>query len=196
MKFLTKAAELNSSTFQFNRALSTLLLLTSFFGVSSAFAVDIQFDNTIAEISGDGNADTCLVGDIYRLGTTASYGGTPLDILAEVTAEDNEYDQLNIGACISVANGVVATHLRDSDAGDDSAFIDIKFTVVQQGTLTPVPVDRIAFTGFDLDINGPTTGEFSTSTDDIYMIPPSRGYVNSNASSVTYSEGNFDGGMA
>ncbi len=200
MKFLAKSAEFNSSMHpngrQFSRVLSTLLLFTSFFSVSSAFAVDIAFDNTITEIAGDGDANTCLVGDIYRLGTTASYNGQALDILVEITAEDNEYDELNNGACITVANGVLATHLRDRDAADDAAFLDIKFTVVQQNTSIPVEVDRIVFTGFDLDTNGVTSGEYTTSTDDIYMIPPSKGYVNAGNSSVTYSEGAYGDGYA
>jgi len=162
---------------------------------SSAFAVDITLDNTLVEITGDGDPTTCLAGEVYRLGTTNTYNGQALDILLEITAEDNEFDELTTTlTCIGVASGILETRLRDTDAADDAAFMDLKFSVVIQGTTTPLAVDRIVFSGFDLDTNN-GTGGLSTGTDDIYMIAPSRGYIEAGgASNVTYNEGTYGSG--
>jgi len=66
------------------------ILLSLFLGY--AFAIDLPLDNSISKINGDQSLSTCLTGDIYRLGTNASYNGQALDLLVEITAEDNEYD--------------------------------------------------------------------------------------------------------
>lgn len=171
------------------------------FYLGNAFAIDLPLDNTIVKTNGDQSLNTCLTGDIYRLGTTATYNGQALDVLVEITAEDNEYDTLTNPTggrpCIGVAGGILETALRDRDVqnGNNSpqAFMDLKITVVQQGTSNPVEVDRITFSGFDLDTNGaPTTSIYYTGTDDIYMIAPSRGYIQSGgASNVTYNEGAY-----
>ncbi len=162
---------------------------------SSASAVEITLDNTITKISGGTNLLTCAVGDVFRVGTTASYDGQSLDLLVEVTAEDNEWDtQGSSIPCITVANGILETSLRDTDAGDDQAYMDLKISVVLKNTLTTIEVDRIVFSGFDLDSSGVATGASSTGTDDVYMIEPSRGYIDSGASNVTYSEGAFGAG--
>jgi len=169
--------------------------------INNAFAIDLPLDNTINKINGDLSLNTCLVGDIYRLGTTASYNGQALDLLVEITAEDNEYDTLTNPTggrpCIGVAGGILETALRDRDKqngnGSPNAFMDLKITVVQQGTSIPVEVDRITFSGFDLDTNGaPANSIYYTATDDIYMISPSRGYIQSGgASNVSYSQGAY-----
>ena len=170
------------------------VLSTTFTTVS---AVDLTLDNSLDEISGDLDEETCQVGDVYRLGTTSSYNGQALDLLLEITAEDNEFDELaanSTGPCISVASGIVETRLRDRDADNDIAFMDLKFTVVLQGTTTPLEVDRIVFSAFDLDTNG-GTGQVGTATDDIYMIDPSRGYIEAGgASNVAYNEGAYGSG--
>ncbi|KAG1654010.1 Serine-aspartate repeat-containing protein D [Nymphon striatum] len=188
MKFLTKVTSFFSSAKK--GKLKTLLLLSTLLVSTSSYAVDITLDNTLAEISGDLNTSTCLVGDIYRLGTTATYGGQALDLLVEVTAEDNEFDELGSSIpCITVASGILETSLRDRDAGDDLAYIDLKISVVYKNTNTPLEVDRIVFSGFDLDSSTSGTG-----TDDVYMISPSRGYVDSGVSNVSYSEGAYGAG--
>ncbi|MEH6456318.1 MAG: SdrD B-like domain-containing protein [Cocleimonas sp.] len=166
---------------------------------SSAFAVDITLDNNpITEVAGDGNLNTCLVGDIYRIGTTNSFNGQSLAILVEITDEDNEYDEISpAGPCISVAGGILDTRLRDRDVDENAAFMDLKITVINALTGATVEVDRIVFSGFDLDSNGASsnTGGNSTNSDDIYMISPSRGYIESGGfSNVTYSEGSFTSG--
>ncbi|NKQ40760.1 MAG: hypothetical protein HF962_04235, partial [Sulfurovum sp.] len=183
----------------------TLLLLSTLFGTTALQAVDIPLDNTIAKINGDGNLATCSTGDTYRLGTTATYNGQALDILLTITATDNEYPLINQGAgdCIGVDSGILETRLRDrsgvagsgSDA-DTIAFMDLQVSIVQQGMTTPLEVDRIVFSGFDLDTNGvaDTAAVNYTGTDDIYMIAPSRGYIQAGVSNVAYSEGNFGAG--
>ncbi len=186
---------------QFKLRYNLVFVLFVLLYLTNASAIDLPLDNTIAKINGDFSLNTCLVGDIYRLGTAASYNGQALDLLVEITAEDNEYDTLlsPIGGrpCIGVAGGILETGLRDRDNqngnGSPRAFMDLKISVVQQGTSNPVEVDRITFSGFDLDTNGqPNNSIYYTDTDDVYMITPSRGYIQSGgASNVTYSEGNF-----
>ena len=175
----------------------TLLLLATLFG-TQLHAVDIELDNTITKTNGDGSLATCLVGDIYRLGTNASYNGQALDLLLEITAEDNEYDQTNQapGNCIDVANGILQTRIRNIGAGTQAS-MDLKFTVVQQGTTIPLPVDRIVYTAFDLDKSNQTnTGAADyTDTDNILFIRPNRGYIQAGGSSnVTYDEGFYGNG--
>ena len=175
------------------RVLLFLLFLTF------ALAIDLPLDNTITKINGDQSLNTCLQNDIYRLGTTASYNGQALDLLVEITAEDNEYDTLTSPyggrPCIGVDGGILETALRDRDVqngvNSPNAYMDLRITVVQQGTLTPVEVDRITFSAFDLDTNGASSSSnYYTATDDIYMMTPSRGYIQSGgASNVTYNEG-------
>ncbi len=162
------------------------------------YAVDIALNGSITEISGDLDPATCKAGDIYRLGTTATYGGQALDILVEITAEDNEYDELaanSSGPCIGVSNGILDTRLRDTDADNNSAFMDLNITTVLQGTSTLVEVDRITFTAFDLDINA-DSGTYATGSDDIYMISPTRGYLQEGGTGtlVQYSEGTYGDG--
>ncbi len=179
-----------------------LLLLSiiffSLFSSTSVFAVNITLNNTISEIAGDMDIDTCLAGDEYRLGTTASYNGQNIDLLVKITAEDNQYDETDLapGKCIAVGNGILQTRIRNRGAGT-SAYMDLEVRVVIQGTSTPLPVDRITFSAFDLDKNDeadPNSTLF-TLTDDFYLISPSRGYIEgAGASNVTYSEGVFGAG--
>jgi len=164
------------------KLLSLLLLMAI---ASSAHAVSVSLDGSRTVLSGN----DCDIAT-YRFGTTATFGGTPLDLYVVVNSEDNDY---TANDCIYVDNGVLSVRLRDTDAGDDVAFVDVSLTLVQQGTLTPVFVDRITATGFDLDSNGQATGQFSTSTDDIYLTGPGASYL-SGATNVQYSTGSFAGG--
>ena len=163
------------------RLLSVFLLLIS----SEAFALSITLDGTRTVMSGT----DCDIAT-YRFGTNATWNGQALDMLVEVNSEDND---LTTGQCVYVSGGVLTVDLRDLDAGDDIAFHDVTLTMVQKNTLTPVFVDRITATGFDLDANGVTTGSTSTGTDDIYLSGPGASYL-SGATNVTYSTGSFPGG--
>lgn len=148
----------------------------------NAYALSILLDGTRTVLSGT----DCDIAT-YRFGTTASWNGTPIDLHVEVNAEDNEF---SFGNCLYVSGGVLSANLHDKDPSDDVAFIDITVTLVQQGTLIPVAVDRITATGFDLDANGTATGQFSTGTDDIYLSGPGAAYL-SGITNVTYSQGSW-----
>ena len=158
-----------------------ILAITS----NAANAFSVTLDGTRTILSGT----DCDIAT-YRFGTTSNWNGTPVDLLVTVNAEDND---LPTGDCVFVQGGVLSVNLRDTDAGDDVAFVDATLTLVQQGTTTPVAVDRITATGFDLDANGTTTGEFSTGTDDVYLSGPGASNL-SGATNVTFSEGLFPGG--
>ncbi|RUM71196.1 MAG: hypothetical protein DSZ08_03425, partial [Sulfurovum sp.] len=149
-------------------------------------ALDISLDNTISLEQGT----DCQKGAVYRLGTETKYNGKAIDLLLEIMNEDNEYHTLMNKACLNVADGILNTFLRDNDEGDNRAFMDFKISPVAKGTTTSLPVDRITLVGFDLD----STGTATTDTDDIYMKSPTKGYVNSTVSHVTYMEGDFGDG--
>jgi len=163
------------------KLLAVLLLLCS----GQVFALSITLDGTRTVLTGT----DCGIAT-YRFGTTATWNGTPLDLHVAVNSEDNDLTGLD---CIYVDSGTLSVRLRDLDAADDVAFVDVTLTLVQQNTLTPVFVDRITGTGFDLDANGVTTGSTSTGTDDIYLSGPGASYL-SGATNVTYSTGAFAGG--
>ncbi len=172
---------------------NTLIFLTPL------FAVDIILDNTIEKINGDTNNKTCHTGDMYRLGTSSSYKGQDFDILIKVLAEENEADTLDTFTspfidrpCIGVKNGLIETILRDREdenGNNDNntiASMDLELSVVKVGTLIPISVDRIQFTALDLDRSGD-----SSSSDDIYLSTPGRGFLDSNLSFVNIFEGNY-----
>ncbi|NKQ41021.1 MAG: DUF11 domain-containing protein, partial [Sulfurovum sp.] len=176
----------------------TIFAVTILF-TTNTYAVDIVLDNTITEISGDGDITTCETGDVYRLGSSTTYNGRSLDLLVEITAEDNEYDQIsnqNAGSCISVSNGILHTRLRDRDSGENRAFMDLNISVVLQGTTTLVEVDRIVFSAMDLDKVGAHNPELATDTDNVYIKDPTKAYIQSDGNSdVTYNEGDFGDGF-
>jgi len=163
------------------RLLTAILLL----GSAQAFAISVPLDGTRTVLTGT----DCGIAT-YRFGTTASWNGINLDLYVEVNSEDNDLTGLD---CVYEDSGVLSVRLRDMDVADDVAFMDLTLTLVQQGTLIPVDVDRITATGFDLDANGVITGGTSTGTDDIYVSGPGASFV-SNATNVTYSQGAFPGG--
>ncbi len=151
---------------------------------TQVFALSISLDSTSSIDSGV----DCEVAT-YRFGTNESWNGTALELLVEVFAEDNENTN---GFCVGVTDGVFTVNLRDTDVGDDVAYVDANFTVVSAGTTTPIPVDRITATGFDLDKSA-GTGALSTDTDDIYLSGAGAAYL-SGSTNVTYSSGSFPGG--
>ena len=157
-------------------------LMFSHFLTGTAQAVSIQLDGTRTLVSG---TDCELA--TYRFGTTANYNGTDLDLLVEVIGEDNEYAN---GQCVGLSSNLLSLRVNDEDAGDDVGSMDLRITVVAQGTTTPVPVDRLTVTGFDLDINSGG----GTSTDDVYLQSPDGAYL-SRDTEVQYTEGSFFGGQ-
>ncbi len=162
-------------------SLMTPALLLSSLCAFEAHAISIALNGTRTVLSGS----DCGIAS-YRFGTTASYGGKTLDLIVQVLEEDNEY---SAGQCIGITNGVLSIRVNDEDAGDDVGFMTVKITVVEQGTTTPVEVDRLLVTGFDLDIAGSGTG-----TDDVYLKSPDSSYLSS-SSQVQYSKGSFFGGQ-
>ncbi|MEO0802129.1 MAG: GEVED domain-containing protein [Cyanobacteria bacterium J06642_2] len=160
--------------------LSTPILALSSFFAPEALAIDIPLDGTGGIISGT-DCSTAT----YRFGSTAVFGGQNLDLLVEVLDEDTE--TLTVANCVQVTNGRLELSLRDRKIdGNNSAFMNIRVTVVQEGTSTPVAVDRLTMTALDLDIN-PTGG---SSTDDVYVQLPDSTYI-STTSLVGYQEGTF-----
>lgn len=161
-------------------------MLIVILGSSSAYALSITLDGTRTVISGT----DCGIAT-YRFGTTASWQGTPLDLIVEVNSEDNEYAA---GNCVYVSGGILSVNLRDGGGGDNVSFIDATLTVVAQGTTSAINIDRITGTGFDLDHNGVAApGIYSTGTDDIYISGPGASYLSS-STNVSYSTGTFPGG--
>lgn len=159
-------------------------LLMSHLFVAEAGAVSIELDGTRTLLSG---TDCDLA--TYRYGTNTTFGGIPLDLLIEVTGEDNEHTFNDCVGLDTTDPSLLAVRLNDADAADDFAYMDLKITVVEQNTTTPVPVDRLLITGFDLDIAGA-----GTATDDIYLRFPESSYRSRN-SLVSYTEGSFFGGL-
>ena len=128
--------------------------------VSPAYAIDLPLNGTRTILVGtDCNTAT------YRFGTTATFNGKALDLLVEVLAEDND---LTV-SCIKASGDLLTVDISDGNSpdGDLLAFMDLKITVVEKNTTTPVLVDRITLTSLDLDSNPP-----STSTDDVYFKLP------------------------
>lgn len=167
-------------------------LLLSHLFVSEAQAVSIELDGTRTILSG---TDCDLA--TYRYGTNTSFNGTPLDLIVEVTGEDNEHPN---DPCIGIGNSggtnLLEVRINDEDGGvgDTVASMDLKITVVEQGTLTPVEVDRMLITAFDLDIANSLDPDFQTGTDDLYLRFPESSY-RSRGSLVSFDEGSFFGGL-
>lgn len=165
-----------------NLLLGSLLapvLLGSALFTSSARAVDVVLDGT-SSLTGT----ACKKDAVYRFGTNSSFGGKQLDLLVKVLQEDNDD-----ATCIHLISNTLSVFLKDQDANDDEAYIDLRITVVEKDTSNPVEVDRLAVTGFDLDT---FTG---AGTDDLYFKSPDGVYRDKN-SNVTYSSGAFGDGFA
>ncbi|MEM8721275.1 MAG: GEVED domain-containing protein [Cyanobacteria bacterium P01_G01_bin.39] len=156
------------------------------FKPTSAGAVSVQLNGTSTILSGT----DCDIAT-YRFPSNTTYQGQALDILVEVLQEENDLvDQNPFGEyCITPVNNSITVDIADRQGDNNTlAFMDLKITVVAQGTTTPVEVDRLAISGFDLDT-------FSgVDTDDIYFFNPDGAYVSS-ASNVTPSTGSFFGGQ-
>ncbi len=154
------------------------ILIMFFLTIQASFGVSIVLDGTKDIISGS-DCSTAT----YRFGTKTSYNGDNLDILLYVTAEDNEYTG---GSCVDTQDGVVSFHIRDKDNNDNVASMDLQFIVVKHNTFTPVNVDTLTVTNFDLDSNG----NGGTETDDVYYKNPLETLISSN-SDVLLQSGDF-----
>lgn len=163
--------------YRYIMALFMLFALTT-----SSHAVSIKLDGT----GGLSSGTDCQTGAIYRFGTETSYNGQQLDLLVEVIGADNDYNN-GTTYCTYVKDGTLATNLRDTDSGDNVAFEEYQVTIVRQGTSTPVEVDRLMLTGYDLDINGGG----GTDTDDFYVAAD--GAYITGTSAVTHTSGLFYG---
>ena len=146
-----------------------------------AYAVSVALNGTRTVIGG---SDCALA--TYRFGTNTTYSGQALDLLVEVIQEDNE--QAGSFQCVGVDSGVLFVSLRDKDSGENIAYADLRLTLVAQGTTTPVTVDRMVVTGFDLDRNSDNT---QTDTDDMYFTtgPTTRSYVSTNTQTTVTTTG-------
>lgn len=126
----------------------------------------------------------------YRFGTNTTYEGQPLDLLVEVLSEDNEHapggGRPN---CVGVGNQVLEVYINDQDAEDNAAHVDMRLTLVRAGTSSPVEVDRLIVTGFDLDSSS------GTATDDLYFNtgPATQSYVSENSQTSVLSGSYFGG---
>jgi uncharacterized repeat protein (TIGR01451 family) len=166
------------------------ILLAASLLAPSAQAVDLRMNGSRTVLSGT----DCDIAT-YRFGTSNVFNGKNLDLLVEVLSEDNDN---TAGPCIRTlpvtGNNIFTVDIRDRDETDTVAFMDLKFTVVERGTLIPVEVDRIAISGFDLDSNIDRNNlVYNTGTDDIYVQEPDGVYISS-GSLVAYTEGTFFGG--
>lgn len=161
--------------------LSLVLVVGGCLVSAPAHAVSVALDGTRTVIGG---SDCALAS--YRFGTNTSYGGQALDLLVEVIQEDNE--QAGSFQCVGVDSGVLFVSLRDKDSGENIAYADLRLTLVAQGTTTPVTVDRMVVTGFDLDRNSDNT---QTDTDDMYFTtgPTTRSYVSTNTQTTVTTTG-------
>jgi len=67
--------------------------------------------------------------------------------------------------------------------------MDLELSIVKKGTLERMTVDKLQFSGFDLDRSGN-----NSASDDIYMSTPGRAYIDNNNSLITVEEGDFGNG--
>ena len=143
-----------------------------------SIAIDIELDGTQDLISGDDCQEAT-----YRFGTEATYQGHDLDLIVSVEEEDNEYS----GPCIGITDNVLSVRIKDTDRFNELAYVNLKVTIVQKDTFTPVVVDSINITNFDLDRSNNLQ---ASGTDDVYYKDPSKVYLSSRTN-VTQSSGLF-----
>ncbi len=161
------------------RALVLMPLLGGLLYASTTKAVDIEFDGTRQLEAGS----DCETGAIYRLGTSTVHAGKALDVLVELVDDDNDFTSATTGngttyRCIDVISdgpGLPALFTAIGNDGPDNGdptepwFTDLRFSFVEKGTNTPVVLDRIPVTAFDLDIKKGASGENLTGTDNIML---------------------------
>jgi hypothetical protein len=160
-------------------AWALMSLLGGFFYTHAAQAVDIEFDGSrILESGSD-----CEAGATYRFGTSTRYAGKSLDVLVELIDDNNDFSSVTTGSgntyrCIDVisddpAQPVLFTLIGNdgNDNGDSTEpwSTDLRLTIVEKGTNTPVALDSLPVTVFDLDIKKGNGGENVTGTDNIML---------------------------
>lgn len=161
------------------------VLLISLFFSQQAWGVSVPLSGTRSVTSGQ----DCGVAS-YRFGTNTTYEGQPLDLLVDVLSEDNEHSPGGgRPSCVGVGNQVLEVYINDQDVADNAAHVDMRLTLVRAGTSTPVEVDRLIVTGFDLDSSS------GTSTDDLYFNtgPATQSYVSENSQTSVLSGSYFGG---
>ncbi len=182
---MRKAARFFSGLFyRGGKAFKISLPLAAFLG-SLALAVSVPLTGIASEPAG-GNCST----GTFRINTSATYGGKALDLLLEVTAEENgqPLDQNgNPIDCVQVDNGILELALKDDDSQDTDAWMELRAQLVEAGTNNPVVVDRALFSAFDLDSY--SDNNVDTDSDDVYLYNPASSavYLTSD-SDVTYHD--------
>ncbi len=136
-------------------------LLGGLFYTSTTRATDLVFDGNVQLVSGS----DCETGAKYRFGTSASVAGKPLDVLVELVDDDNDITSVTSTSgttykCLGLirddpADPELFTVIGNDgpDNGDETEpwSVDMRFTFVEKGTETPVAIDRLPVTVFDLD---------------------------------------------
>jgi len=160
-------------------AATTLLFLYTL----PTHAINLEFDGTATLISGT----DCEAGARYRFGTKASYNGNPLDVIVEITSDDNDYKSGDIPnrSCLGLLIddpgdpelfSIIGTDGADGVDAREPWSTDLTFQLVTKGTTQPVVVDRILMTAFDLDITPGDTG-----ADNILLASPGAIYLDRNS---------------
>ena len=163
----------------FGRVSLALMIWGGFVPLSSA--VDIGLTSLSVESGADCEIAT------YRVSTNATYNGTALDLLIDVTSENNVLGGTTYCAQI---NGGLFEYQMDNGPSTTGTSVYAEFiaTVVEAGTNNPVTVDRLLITFLDLDssLNG------NVGTDDVYLnLSPNSQPFLKKATNVTYTEGSY-----
>ena len=122
---------------------------------------------------------------VYRVNTNATYNGTPLDLLIEVTSENVDYS----GTCGFLSGGLFKYEMDNGPASGTSVYAEFTLTIVEAGTNNPVTVDRLMVTFLDLD----SSPNAAVGTDDVYLnlVPNTSEPFLREGTKVTYSEGSY-----
>lgn len=118
-----------------------LILLGYVLSITPAHAISIVLDGADSLESGN----TCQKKSVYRFGTLSSYDGKQLDLLINILDAKN----LKSTGCISYSKSAMLFKFQSSSK--EKFFADIEITVVEKGTTTPIAVDNLTATFFDLD---------------------------------------------
>ena len=166
------------------RFLSYILFVFLLMISSQAFAISLRLTGITLE-----SGSSCGT-SVHRFTTDTTWNGQPIDLLLTITDEDNDL----ANNCIQLNDGNILFVVKDNDgAGSREAWMNAVATVVLKNTITPVTVDRLIVTGFDLDDNG-AGGSSTVDTDDMYLLNPSASYLSGNTN-VTYTTGSYFGGQ-
>lgn len=176
---------LNERTSQRGKNLTIIMLLafTSLvLGIApKAEAISLPLDGSFTLESGN----DCDANAVYRFGSSAQYQGKNLDLLVTITGDNNDRQTGADSACVSTQISF-ATPPRPSFFGESNTdgvawSTDIKLQVVEKGTTTPVVVDRLLFSAFDLDTDD------GVASDDFYLASPNTASI-ATSSTVTIFE--------